>query len=187
MRAQPKHNCWHRVLAMTMALWSSPGPAAMITLISTAVDDRHRAHVKPAKYFMNDPDGVILRPGAQDVSHIRGDIPATGIAGHRDTGIAGHGGLPPWAQRCIVVDGSGRTCVADQVLWKRLPDALVPDLAHRCDATGAHSGSVTLVGGDPVKLYTGSLPSATGRPGCRAGRSSARQPVQRLALGYWRP
>jgi beta-fructofuranosidase len=52
----------------------------------------------------------------------------------------------------------------DSVFWRRLPDAIVPDDSHACDATGAHSGSVTLVHGDPVILYTGSLAPAAGQP-----------------------
>ena len=52
----------------------------------------------------------------------------------------------------------------DTVFWRRLPDAIVPGDGNECDATGAHSGSTTLVGGDPVILYTGSLAGPPGSP-----------------------
>lgn len=98
--------------------------------------------------MMNDPDGPFYDPLHDRVHLFFGVYPEPGQGPAKD-----QGGFRFWEHAIS----------NDTVYWRRLPDAIVPD-GRECDATGAHSGSTTIVDGDPVILYTGSLAAPTGSP-----------------------
>ena len=98
--------------------------------------------------MMNDPDGPFYDPLHGRVHLFFGVYPEPGLGPAKD-----QGGFRFW-QHAVS---------NDTVYWRRLPDAIVPD-GSECDATGAHSGSTTIVNGDPVILYTGSLAAPAGSP-----------------------
>lgn len=118
--------------------------------------------VKPAIFhifsshagMMNDPDGPFYDELHQRVHLFFGVYPLPGHGPAKD-----QGGFRFWQH---VVSN-------DTVFWRRVPDAIVPD-GSQCDATGAHSGSTSIINGEPTILYTGSLAA---KPGSAPGSQGA--------------